>query len=195
MPYSSTADLIALLRQTRQGMRTVRMPGLDYVVSAMARAGLFTLYIGQTPPAFNQSSTVWFLPSASSWAAEGIVFLWNAATAQYEVASPALWSTLLKPIPGAVVQDVAIVGPVVISNTATIVRVLNVSAPVSLTLPLSSVKSGGVLVTDWANSAGTNAITINLSGGDILPMSGNSYKINGDGGSVFFRPVPGGYAI
>lgn len=193
MSYSPTVDLLALLRQTSRGTRTVRMPGLDYVIAAMARAGLFTLYIGQTAPVVNQSTTVWFLPAPSSWVAEGAVFLWNAATGQYEPATLALWSAQLTP--GTVLQDVTTAGPVTIGTTTTILRVLNVGAAVALVLPPSANKFGGVLVVDWANLAGTNAIQISLSGGDTFPNGAALQTINGDGGSIFLRPVPGGYVL
>lgn len=97
MSYSATTDFLGLLRQSGNSVSMERMPGLDYIVSAMARAGLFTLSVGQTAPTSNQATTVWLKPSLPSWVAEGAVFLWNASTGAYEPATPALWSFLLAP--------------------------------------------------------------------------------------------------
>lgn len=95
MSYNPVTDFIALLRSTGGGVRTERMPGLDYVVSALARAGLITVSVGQTAPIANQATTVWFQPAVPSWNAEGVVWLWNATAAAYQVATPALWSLFL----------------------------------------------------------------------------------------------------
>lgn len=198
MSYAPATDLLALLRQTAGGMRAVRMPGLDYVLAALARAGLFTLYVGQAAPTVNQAGTVWLLPARQSWASEGTVFLWNSGTAAYELATPVLWSIFLAPATSGaspVVQDVTTAGPVSINANTTIVRVQNVGAPVSLILPLSSVKINPVLVADWANHAGTNNILVSLSGGDVLPNGGVSGTLAADGASIQFRPVPGGYVL
>lgn len=197
MSYAPAGDFIALLRQTPGGVRTVRMPGLDYVIVALARAGFITLWVGQTQPLVNQVTTVWFKPAAPSTATEGILFIWNTVTGQYEPAIPALWYSLIAPKTPAstILQDVAGAGPTNIQSNATIVRVLNVGAPVTLVMPLSTVKTGSVLICDWANLAGTNAIQINLTAPDVFPNGLTTVKINGDGGSFLLRPVPGGYAL
>lgn len=95
MSYQPAIDFIGLLRQTANGTRSVRMPGLDYVVSAFARAGLFNVWVAQTPPVANFATTVWVKPAASSWAAEASVFLYDRASAAYIPATPTLWFTLL----------------------------------------------------------------------------------------------------
>lgn len=197
MSFTPTTDFIALLRQTSGGVRTERMPGLDYVVAALARAGVITLSVGQTAPTVNQAVTAWFKPAIPSWFSEGALFLWNSVTAVYEPATPVLWASLfVATAPQSVLQDVTTVGPVNIQGNATIVRVMNVGAPVALVLPLSSLKQGAVLISDWANHAGTTGlITINATGGDVFPGGVASWQIGGDGGSVFLRPVPGGYAL
>lgn len=196
MSYSPLTDFIALLRQTSGGVRTERMPGLDYVVAALARAGVITLSVSATAPIANQAATAWFKPAVPSWTKEGVLFLWNVATGQYEAATPALWSSLfLATATQGVVQDVAAPGPVNVQTSSTIVRVQNVGAPVTLVMPLSANKVGGVLISDWANLAGANNITINRSGGDVFPGAGTTLTIAADGGSVFLRPVPGGYAL
>lgn len=197
MSYTPTTDFLALLRQTGAGVRSERMPGLDYVVSALARAGLITLFAGAAAPIANQSTTVWFRPSVPSWTTEGTVFLWNAAIGAYAPATPVLWSYLFLALSqgGVTVQDVTTVGPVTILAGASVVRVQNVAAPVALVVPLSATKQGPVLISDWANLAGTNNITISRSGADVFPNGATTLTIAGDGGSVFLRPVPGGYAL
>lgn len=196
MSYAPTTDFLALLRQVGAGVRAERMPGLDWLVVALARAGLFQLAVSQVAPVLNQSTTVWFKPAVPSSFAEGILFLWNPVTAQYEVATPALWSSLFAAVPApTVVQDVTTVGPVNVQPNAAIVRVMNVGAPVTLVMPLAANKLGGVLVTDWANLAGTNNITIQRTVADVFPNGLTALTIAGDGGSFFLRPVTGGYAL
>lgn len=196
MSYGPTTDFLALLRQTLHGGRVVQMPGLDYIVAALARAGMFTLSIGQSAPVANQAMTAWFQPAIPSWTREGTLFLWNAVTVEYEPATPILWAALFLAQPILTgVQDVTTVGPVAILPSATVVRIQNVGAPVALTMGLSANAQRNVLVTDWANHAGTNNVTLTLSGGDVFPGGGNTWVIGADGGSVFLRPVPGGYAL
>lgn len=95
MSYTPTTDFVALLRNSSLGEHVLSIPGLDFTVSALARAGLIRLSVGQTAPLVNQSTTAWLKPSLPSWAAEGILYLWDAATAAYEPATTALWINLL----------------------------------------------------------------------------------------------------
>lgn len=95
MSYTPSTDFLALLRQTPGGVRSVSIPGVDYIVAALARTGLFVLYVGSTAPTTNQANTVWIQPALYPWASEGTVFLWNSATTEYELATPALWKVLL----------------------------------------------------------------------------------------------------
>ncbi len=97
MSYDPVTDFLALLRRTASGVENERMPGLDYIVYALARAGLFRLYIGQSEPIVNQPTTVWLKTALPSWTAEGIVFLWNSDIGEYQQATPALWNALLAP--------------------------------------------------------------------------------------------------
>lgn len=189
MAYNPVTDFLALLRQTSGGMRTERVPGLDYVLAAMARAGFFQLSVGQTAPTSNQASTVWLQPALQSWTTEGTVFLWNPGTLVYEPATPALWAALLAAQSVRVVQDVSAPGPANVQVNASIVRVL--SGPVTLIMPLASAKVGDVLVSDWTANAD---ITIQRSGADVFPLAAVSWLV-GAGGSAFLRPVPGGYAL
>lgn len=196
MAYSPTTDFLALLRQTSGGVRFERMPGLDYVVAAMARAGLVNLAVSATEPATNKATTAWFRPAVPSWSSEGVLFIWNGGAGEYEPATPALWSALIvASAVQTVVQDVTTAGPVAVQANASIVRVQNVGAAVALVMPLSANMAGPVLISDWANLAGANNITISRSGADVFPNGATAWTIGGDGGSVFLRPVPGGFAL
>lgn len=88
-------------------------------------------------------------------------------------------------------------GPVTINNNSAIVRVDQATgAPITLTIPLASDKTCNVLIVDWKGDAGTNNITVNLSGTDKFQGGLSSFKIAGDGGSIFLRRIPGvGYAV
>lgn len=196
MSYATATDLLALIRQTSGGQRVARMPGLDYIVVALARAGFFQIFVGQSAPVANQATTLWFQPNINSWLIEGTVWLWNATAAQYQPATPSLWSALLFSSPAAaIVQDVTTAGPVTVETIANVVRVQNVGAPVTLLMPLSTTVLNPVLISDWANHAGTNNILITLSGSDTFPLNATTQTIAADGGSVLLRPVPGGFAL
>jgi len=95
MAYNFVTDFMALVRNTAGGARTVRAPTLDVVIATLARANMFALYVGATAPTANQATTVWLKPATQSWSAEGVVYLWNAADAQYELATPKLFSALI----------------------------------------------------------------------------------------------------
>lgn len=197
MSYASTTDFLALLRQTTGGLRSERMPGLDWLIAALVRAGMLNLSVSLSAPTTHQTITAWFKPASPSWTAEGALFLWNIVTSEYEPATPALWSNLFVATASGstTVQDVTTVGPVPIQGNASVVRVQNVGAPVTLTMPLAATMAGPVLISDWANSAGTNPITINTTGGEVFPGGVTTWQIGADTGSVFLRPVPGGYAL
>lgn len=94
-------------------------------------------------------------------------------------------------------QHITAAGPVAVLANAGIVRVDQaVGAAMTLTMPLASVKTCPVLISDWKGDAGTNNITVNLSGADKFPGGVASWKIAGDTGSIFLRPIPGaGYAL
>lgn len=198
MSYAPATDFIGLLRQTSGGARVERMPGLDYVVAALARAGMFQLSVSDTPPVANQSVTAWFRPAVPSWASEGTLYLWEADTAQYVPASSMLWSELFITTAAATnIQMIKTPGPVNVNGTANVVLVnQTVSAPITLVMPLASAKIGDVLISDWKGDAGNNTITITLSGADVFPGGLPTWQIAGNTGSVFLRPLPGlGYAL
>lgn len=71
-----------------------------------------------------------------------------------------------------------------------------VGAPKTLTMPLASAKTCPVLISDFKMDAGTNNITVNLTGADKFPGNLTSWTIAADAGSIFLRPIPGiGYAL
>lgn len=94
-------------------------------------------------------------------------------------------------------QHITAAGPAAVLPNAGIVRVnQTVGAAITLTMPLASAKTCPVLISDWKGDAGTNNITINLSGADKFPGNLTSWTIGGDTGSVFLRPISGvGYAL
>ncbi len=108
----------------------------------------------------------------------------------------AMLATIFQPFEG-IEQHITAAGPASVAANAGIVRVdQTVGAAMTLNLPLSSAKTCPVLISDWKLDAGTNNITINLSGTDKFPGNLTSWKIAADGGSVYLRPIPGvGYAL
>ena len=96
MTYNPVTDFLALMRLSSVGTEIERSPTLDIVLAALARAGLFTLFVGPTAPTTNQATTAWLQPAQPSWTAEGTLWLWNAGTSQYALATPALFFALLQ---------------------------------------------------------------------------------------------------
>lgn len=171
MAYSPTTDFLALLRQTSGGVRSERIPGLDYMLAALARAGLFTLSVGQTAPIVNQSTTVWLQPSLPSWVAEGSVFLWDAPTATYLAATPSLWEALLSAssTAGYVFQSAAVAVNSIGSTTSLVA--IQRAAPATTTLVLPSVASrfGKALqIADWSSAVTNHDITLTPAGGNTI---------------------------
>jgi hypothetical protein len=96
MSYNPTTDFLGLWRLSGGQVSKVEMPGLDYVVAALARAGLISLSVGATAPVVSQSTTAWLQTAVPSNSAEGVLQLWNAATAAYVAATPALLLDMLQ---------------------------------------------------------------------------------------------------
>ncbi len=166
MAYNVLTDFLALIRNTSGGARVEQMPGLDYIIAALARSGMFTLSVSATAPTSNQASTVWLKPSSPSWVAEGTVYLWNAATAEYEPATTALWAALLSPyVFQAVTSGIGVIAP------ATTLLAINRANPAStaLTLPLLASRTGRPLrVADVSTGiAVEHDITLTPAAGDV----------------------------
>lgn len=168
MSYNQITDFVAILRQLGSGVEFARMPGLDYVVAAMARAGLFKLYVGQTAPIANQSTIVWLMPALPSWTAEGTVFLWNSATAEYELATLSLWNQLLSPSQ-YVFQSAVGASNVVNANTSLLA--IQRAAPVStaLILPGLATRSTKPLqIVDWSTGVALHSIALTAADGATI---------------------------
>jgi hypothetical protein len=100
--YTPSTDFLALLRQTPAGARLAQVPGLDFVVSALARAGLINLWINPTAgPTSGQQTTAWLKVSSSSWATEGTLFLWDRQTEQYQPANPSNFADFIMNVAAA----------------------------------------------------------------------------------------------
>lgn len=96
MAYNPLTDFVALARTTPNGVRLEQMPGLDFVIAALARAGMFNLSTGTTAPVANQATTAWLKFAANSWSAESAMYLWDVGTLSYVPATPALWQALFE---------------------------------------------------------------------------------------------------
>lgn len=169
MSYTPTTDFLALLRQTSGGVRTARMPGLDYVVAALARAGLFQLSVGQTAPTTNQQSTAWLQPSVPSWVAEGTVWLWNAVTSAYAPATPALWNALLAG--GSVGSFQTVAGASAAVNSGASILAIQRASPAGTLLTLPSVVSRAgrsLQVVDWSTAVVNHQVTLTPAGGETI---------------------------
>lgn len=176
MTYAPTTDFLALERLTSGGVRTARMPGLDFTVAAMARAGLFALSVGQTAPTTSQPTTVWFRPSVPSWVAEGTVFLWNAVTSEYEIATPALWAALFG-FSGSSFQSVATASGAVAAATTLLAIQRAAPGATALSLPTVATRAGRPLqIADWSTSVTSHGITLTPNGTELI-MRRNSWQM------------------
>lgn len=168
MSYDPTTDFLALVRHTASGEAIAKMPGLDYVLSAMARAGLFTLSVGQVAPTTNQATTVWLKPALPSYTAEGIVYLWNPLTSAYEVATPALWNALLVGVP-YLFQSAAGASNIVAPSTSIVAVQRAAPSTTVLTLPTLASRLGKALqVADWSTGVVDHSILLNPVGGATI---------------------------
>lgn len=96
MVYNPATDFLAVWRNIAGQVSKVEMPGLDYVVAALARAGVFVLSVGAAAPVANQATTAWLKAAVPSNTAEGALFLWDKVTTTYLPASGALFLQLLE---------------------------------------------------------------------------------------------------
>jgi hypothetical protein len=89
MAYSPNTDFVGLWRANAGGVNKGEMPGLDFVVAALNRAGILRVVTAGAPPTVNQSTTAWFQPANPTFSAEGILYLWNGTS--YVPATPELF--------------------------------------------------------------------------------------------------------
>lgn len=171
MAYNPLTDFLALIRNGSGGAAVCEIPGLDYIVSAMARAGMFRLSVSQTAPIVNQADTVWLKPSLPSWVAEGNVFLWNASTAAYEPATPALWEALFVASAAGVsaFQSTAVaVGVVAVATTLFAIQRANPAATAIALPPVADFAARSLQVVDWSIGVVNHAITLTPDGTETI---------------------------
>lgn len=96
MVYNPATDFVALWRNIAGTVSKEQMPGLDYVVRALARAGLFSLSVSATAPVANQATTAWLQTAVPSYSGEGAFFLWDKVTTAYLPATAGLFLQLLE---------------------------------------------------------------------------------------------------
>lgn len=170
MAYSSTTDFLALLRNSGGVARLEQIPGLDYVVAAMARAGMFRVYVGQSAPTVNQATTVWLQTSLPSWVAEGVVFLWNAATQAYVTATPELWNLFLSGLSvGYSFQSVNGALDTVDDGVSLLAIQRAVPAATTIILPTVASRNGKRLqIADWSTGVVNHIVTLGPNGAETI---------------------------
>lgn len=172
MSYNPITDFLALLRTTAGGVRSERMPGLDFVVSALARAGMITLYVGQTEPVANQATTAWFVPASPSWVAEGVLFLWNVDAGEYQVATPALWTAFFSfIISGYSFQSApdAVNNVLVGTSLLAIERVAPAATSIILpSLGAQRLQTGALKIADYSTGVVNHTITVSTADGSTI---------------------------
>lgn len=100
MVYDPATDFLGLWRASGGDVSKMEMPGLDYVLAALARAGIITLSVSATAPVVNQSTTAWLQTAVPSYSAEGAFYLWDAVASAYDAATPALFLEFLQATAG-----------------------------------------------------------------------------------------------
>lgn len=100
MAYNPATDFVGLWRNSGGQASKAEMPGLDFVVAALARAGMINLSVSATAPTANQSTTAWLHAATPSAGAEGALNLWNPVTSAYNAATPALFLDFLQACAG-----------------------------------------------------------------------------------------------
>ena len=99
--YDPATDFAGLWRNSGGNVSKLEMPGLDFVVAALARAGIITLSVSATAPVANQSTTAWLQAAVPSYSAEGALQLWDKITTAYLPATPGLFFQFLEATAGA----------------------------------------------------------------------------------------------
>jgi len=122
-----------------------------------------------------------------------LIAIWDVTTQSWKAGSLSSFIAAA----GQIDQHIIAAGPVSVLPNAGIVRVdQTVGAAITLNMPLASAKTCPVVINDWKGDAGTNNITVNLTGTDKFPGALTSWTIAGDTGSLRLSPVSGaGYVI
>lgn len=206
MAYSPTTDFLALLRDTPGGELLARAPGLDIIMTALARAGMFRIWVGQSAPVDNQLTTAWLQPAQPSWTAEGAFRLWDPTTSTYVAATPGLWAALLTSqyvlaSPGVFQSirptDVTLaMSPYTALITDQLLMVDTAAGAVVVNLTAALTRSGLPLeVKDATGHADVNPITVNSFGAELIDGKA-SVPLDSIFVAVKFQPkTAGGYAI
>lgn len=173
MSYNPATDFIGLLRLVGSGVRSERMPGLDYVVVALARAGLFALSIGQTAPTVNQPSTLWLQPAIPSWTAEGTLYIWNSVAGAYQQATPALWQAFLSPASN-IFQSLAAANNII--NPGVSLAAVQRAAPANTAVQLPTVAAQvltqkDIVLADYSTGVVNHTITLSTPDGATINQS------------------------
>jgi hypothetical protein len=193
MAYSPVTDFLALLRQTGGGVRTARVPGLDYVVSALARAGMFQISVGQVAPTANQQTTIWVKPAPQSWSAESAIFLWNPNSAEYEPASSALWGQLASANTTTNFVTLTAFGTGTYAARPlddVILLKAGIGAPFAITIDWS-LRTKPLTIVDSGLNALANNVRISPSAGQTqMGVVNYTYVIDSSGASITLRPLP-----
>lgn len=100
MAYNPITDFVGLWRNTAGSLSKLEFPGLDFVVAALARAGVITVSVSATAPTVNQSTTAWLKAAVPSTSAEGQLFLWDPIANTYAAATPKLFLLMLEAAAG-----------------------------------------------------------------------------------------------
>jgi hypothetical protein len=181
MSYAPATDFLALIRQTAGGARLAEMPGLDWLLAALARAGFITLWTSASSAPVGQPTTVWLRTSASSWATEGGVYLWNALTQSYEPATPLLWAALFQSLMTSAAEvDATASETLSISQSGQLFT--NTGAPeIVYTLPVASLSPGAVFEFIMGQAGALNVL---LQSGDALQWGLNSTTIGADASDI-----------
>lgn len=193
MSYNPATDFMGLLRLVGSGVRSERMPGLDYVVAALARAGLINLSVGQTAPTTSQANTVWFQPAIPSWVAEGTIRLWDPLAGAYAPATPTLWSTLLQLATGTGGARIITASGVFVMTTADagggvgLNRAGAAPGASSTTLPVGSVAGMLYAIEDLNRNFQAGQVTVNYPAGTLGPGGAASQVLNVNGQCAYFR--------
>lgn len=194
MAYDPRIDFLGLLRRSASGVEPERMPGLDFTVSALARAGLITLYVGQTAPLSNQSTTAWFKPAQPSWTAEGVLFLWDASAGVYAAATPALWGSLLAPS-GYLFQGVTNANAIIAAGVTVLGIERAAPALTSLVLPSLAVQwrtGRAIKLVDWSTAVANHSIVLTTPDGSTIAQQASWQLLSTAAqlASAEFTPVP-----
>jgi hypothetical protein len=175
MSYNPATDFIGLLRLVGSAVRSERMPGLDSIVAAIARAGMFALSVGQTAPTANQASTFWFQPAIPSWTAEGTLYIWNPVAAAYQVATPALWQAFLSPA-GSVFQSLPAANNTINPGVSLAAIQRPGPGPVNTAVQLPTIAAQyltqkDIVLTDFSTIVNPHTITVSPVGGATIMQS------------------------